>query len=197
MPEPGTNANSSVSWSGNPGVLGRAELERRIQSERPLVSGWLDFADQLQPNGFDLTLQEIGRLVGAGTIGVDNADRVLPELQPIPFAADGFVTLGPGPYQIVYNEIVDLPNDLMALGRPRSSLCRCGVTVHTAVWDAGYRGRSTSLLVVDNPDGFRLQRGARVMQLVFFGLMETVERGYQGIYQGENITSPAEPRSKL
>ena len=57
---------------------------------------------------------------------------------PLDFDADGFVTLTPGPYQIVYNEIVDLPNDLMALGRPRSSLCRCGVTIHTAIWDAGY-----------------------------------------------------------
>lgn len=197
MPEPGTNSSSGVSWSLNPGVLGRAELERRIRSERPLVSGWLDLAAQLQPNGFDLTLQEIGRLAGAGAIGVDNGDRVLPELRPIPFAIDGYVTLGPGPYQIVYNEIVDLPNDLMALGRPRSSLCRCGVTVHTAVWDAGYRGRSTSLLVVDNPDGFRLQRGARVMQLVFFGLTESVERGYQGIYQGESIAPPAERRSSV
>lgn len=174
------------------GVLGRAELERRIQGERPLVSGWLDLAAQLQPNGFDLTLQEIGRLVGAGSIGVDNADRVLPELHPILFAADGYVTLSPGPYQIVYNEIVDLPNDLMALGRPRSSLCRCGVTIHTAVWDAGYRGRSTSLLVVDNPAGFRLQRDARVMQLVFFGLSEAVEHGYHGVYQGENVASSAD-----
>lgn len=173
------------------GVLGRAELERRIMSERPLVSGWLDLATQLQPNGFDLTLQEIGRLAGAGAIGVDNADRVLPDVQPLAFNGDGFVTLAPGPYQIVYNEIVDLPNDLMALGRPRSSLCRCGVSIHTAVWDAGYRGRSTSLLVVDNPAGFRLQRDARVVQLVFFGLAETVQRGYQGIYQGENVVPPA------
>jgi dUTP pyrophosphatase len=169
------------------GVLGRPELERAIRAERPLISEWLDLAAQLQPNGFDLTLSEIGRLVGRGSIGTDNADRVLPNLQPIPFDADGYVTLTPGPYQIVYNEIVDLSKDLMALGRPRSSLCRCGVSIHTAVWDAGYRGRSTSLLVVDNPDGFRLQRNARVMQLVFFRLSAAVDRGYQGVYQGENI----------
>ena len=168
-------------------MLGRAELERAIRGERPLITEWLDLDAQSQPNGFDLTLNDIGRLAGQGTIGTDNADRVLPELQPIPFDVDGYVTLTSGPYQIVYNEIVDLPNDLMALGRPRSSLCRCGVSIHTAVWDAGYRGRSTSLLVVDNPDGFRLQRNARVMQLVFLRLSAAVDRGYQGVYQGENI----------
>jgi dUTP pyrophosphatase len=63
------------------------------------------------------------------------------------------------------------------------------VSIHTAVWDAGYRGRSTSLLVVDNPDGFRVQRNARLMQLVFFPLSAAVERGYQGVYQDENISA--------
>lgn len=75
----------------------------------------------------------------------------------------------------------------MALGRPRSSLNRCGVTIHTAVWDAGYNGRSTSMLVVNNPAGFRVQRDARVMQLVFFGMAEATAEGYRGRYQGENI----------
>jgi dUTP pyrophosphatase len=73
----------------------------------------------------------------------------------------------------------------MALAMPRSSLLRCGVTVHTAVWDAGYSGRSQSLMVVYNPRGFRLQRNARIVQLVFFRLTQETE-GYQGIYQGEN-----------
>ncbi|MEZ4505560.1 MAG: hypothetical protein R2848_06755 [Thermomicrobiales bacterium] len=93
--------------------------------------------------------------------------------------------LSPGPYHITYAETVSLPKDLMALGRPRSSLTRSGVAIHTAVWDAGYSGRSTSLLVVSNPAGFRVQR-ARVAQLVFIQLSTADDVGYQGIYQGEN-----------
>ena len=93
----------------------------------------------------------------------------------------------PGPYQIVFNEMVDLPNDLMALGRPRSSLCRIGATIVTAVWDAGYTGRSTALLVVENPAGMRIERDARLMQLVFFTLNAPTARGYDGDYQGENL----------
>ena len=75
----------------------------------------------------------------------------------------------------------------MALGRPRSSLTRSGATIHTAVWDAGYSGRSTSLLVVHSPAGFRLQRDARVMQLVFFSLARATTSGYAGAYQHENV----------
>ena len=141
---------------------------------------------QLQPNGFDMTLREVGRHAGPGQIGVSSDDRVLPDLIPVPFDDDGWVTLPQGIYHIVYNEVVSLPENLMALGRPRSSLGRSGVTIHTSVWDAGYSGRSTSLLSVLNPEGFRVQRDARVMQLVFIGLAEATLAGYSGRYQGEN-----------
>lgn len=170
------------------GALSREQLQSLIDAtDRPLLTGLLDVEKQIQPNGVDLTLREIARHVGRGAIGVDNADRVLPELQPVSFDDEGWATLEPGVYHILYNEVVDIPESLMALGRPRSSLNRCGVTIHTAVWDAGYNGRSTSMLVVNNPDGFRVQRDARVMQLVFFGMSEATAEGYRGRYQGENL----------
>ena len=169
------------------GALGREELLARIAGEPPLIAGYVSLDEQLQPNGFDLSLAEIGTLAGAGAIGRTNAERTLPGVQAIAFDDDGWVDLRPGPYQIVFNEMVDLPNDLMALGRPRSSVCRMGASVVTAVWDAGYRGRSTALLVVENPAGMRVQRDARLMQLVFFALNAATSEGYAGVYQGENL----------
>lgn len=169
------------------GALSREQLLSLIQSERPLITELVDIENQVQPNGVDLTLLEIARHAGEGAIGIDSADRVLPELQNLEFDADGWLTLEPGSYHIVYNEIVDIPKNLMALGRPRSSLTRCGVTIYTAVWDAGYNGRSTSMLEVINPAGFRVQKHARVMQLVFFGMSEAPAEGYRGRYQGENL----------
>jgi len=174
------------------GVLGREALQAQIEASPPLVSGFRSLEDQLQPNGFDLSLAEIGKLAGGASIGRSNAQRVLPEVETLPFDDDGWVTLAPGSYQLVFNEVVDLPNDLMALGRPRSSLCRSGATVFTAVWDAGYRGRSTALLSVLNPQGLRLERDARLVQLVFFPLAAPTARGYEGIYQNER-TEPRLP----
>ena len=167
-------------------VLSSREIRALIESEPPLVRDFSDLDSQVQPNGFDLTLAQVQRYAGVGTIGIDNASRVLPPLEPVEADPDGFVLLQMGPYHVTYAETVCLPRDLMALGRPRSSLTRSGVAIHTAVWDAGYAGRSTSLLVVDNPDGFRVQIGARVAQLIFIRLSEPDETGYQGIYQGEN-----------
>lgn len=170
-----------------PGVLSREQILERIQSAAPLVSGWESLEEQAQPNGFDLRLAEVHRHGGGGTIGVSNADRVLPELERLETDEAGWWLLEPGCYHIVYSEVVALPTDLMALARPRSSLNRSGVTIHTAVWDAGYSGRSTSLLHVVNPGGFKVQRGARVLQLVFFSLALSAEQGYAGVYQGENV----------
>jgi len=170
-----------------PGALSREQLRFLTEErERPLISDYIDLETQLQPNGIDLTLREVSRFANAGSVGERAADRVLPELETLPFGEDGWIDLQPGSYHIVYNEVVDIPSSLMALGRPRSSLGRCGVTIHTAVWDAGYRGRSTSLLVVLNPDGFRLQRDSRVMQLVFLGLATATASGYAGRYLNEN-----------
>jgi dUTP pyrophosphatase len=57
-----------------------------------------------------------------------------------------------------------------------------GLSVPTAVWDAGYGGRGEGLLVVSNPHGVRLQRGARIAQLVLFQLSGPTT-GYAGRYQ--------------
>ena len=170
-------------------VLPKSQIRRLIDAAPPLVEGYIDLVQQLQPHGFELTLREVARLGPAGQMGADNADRVLPDLEPIPFGNDGFVELPAGSYLITYNEVVHLPLTVMALGRPRSSLLRCGVDIGTAVWDAGYRGRSQSLMVVHNEKGFRVQKNARVMQLVFFTLTSATE-GYSGKYQNENLERP-------
>ena len=167
-------------------VLSQQDIQRLLQQEPPLIEGYINLEAQVQPNGFDLTLREVALLQTSGTIADNNNQRSVPGLAPLVFDGLGFIDLMPGAYIITYNEIVHLPNNVMALARPRSSLLRCGVTVDTAVWDAGYSGRSQSLMVVYNPQGFRLQKNARVVQLVFLQLTGETE-GYHGVYQGENI----------
>jgi dUTP pyrophosphatase len=167
-------------------VLAARDIRRLIKHNPPLIKGYISLDEQLQTNGFDMTLRDIAALQSAGRIMASNSQRVVSELSPLSFDSADCIELAPGSYMITYNEVVHLPKNLMALGRPRSSLLRCGVNVGTAVWDAGYEGRSQSLLMVQNPLGFRVQKNARVMQLVFFELTGETE-GYKGIYQGENI----------
>ena len=157
-----------------------------LEQQPPLVEGYVDLEAQLQPNGIDLTLREVALLQSQGRITVSNEQRLVSELAPLVFDGLGFIDLMPGAYVVTYNEIVHLPNYVMALGRPRSSLVRSGVTVEMGVWDAGYSGRSQSLMLVYNPRGIRLQKDARIVQLILLKLTQETE-GYQGAYQGENI----------
>jgi len=167
-------------------VLSGNDIRRLIEREPPLVEGWVNIDEQVQANGFDLTLRDVALMKSGGQVAVDNRHRIVSDLSPLSFDSEGFLDLAPGAYMITYNEIVHLPKHIMALGRPRSSLLRCGVNVGTAVWDAGYEGRSQSLLVVHNPQGFRVQKNARITQLVFMELTGE-SAGYNGVYQGENI----------
>jgi len=167
-------------------VLSKHDIKGLLGQEPPLIEGFIDPDEQLQPNGVDLTLREIALFQSPGKIATSNRQRLVSDLAPLVFDGLDFIYLAPGIYSITYNEIVHLPRNIMALATPRSSLLRCGVTVNTAVWDAGYSGRSQSLMVVYNPQGFQLQRNARIIQLVFFRLTAETE-GYQGKYQDENI----------
>jgi len=167
-------------------ILSKQDIRRLLQQGPPLIEGFINLEKQLQPNGIDLTLREIALPQSAGKIAISDSQRLVSDLAPLVFNGLDFIDLIPGAYIVTFNEIVHLPQNIMALARPRSSLLRCGVTVNTAVWDAGYSGRSQSLMVVYNPQGFRLQRNARIVQIIFFKLTKETE-GYHGAYQGENI----------
>ena len=156
----------------------------------PLVSEYVNLVEQLQPNGFDLTVAAVAGLrasSGAAVLGVSDDDRQLPEPGITGFYSEDWWRLTAGAYLVTFNEVVNLPRWLMALGRPRSSLLRMGVSLHTAVWDAGYGGRSRALLTVHHPVAFHLQRNARIAQLVFLPLHRPDAAGYTGRYQGENL----------
>ena len=168
-------------------LLDRDSISKLILSDSPLITSFINLEEQLQPNGIDLTLMEVRELTSSGYIGKDSQQRLLSDNKIIAFDEQGWVRLYQGSYLITFNEICNLPLDLMALGKPRSSLLRSGVTINTAVWDAGYKGRSQSLLTIFNPNGFEIQQNARLIQLIFVRLENLASIGYQGRFLNENI----------
>ena len=154
---------------------------------RSLVESMIDPETQTQMCGLELTLQKIERFITAGAVAFDNKERRLPETEIVNFDEMGWIELSAGAYLVTFNEVVNIPGNVAAIARARSTLLRCGATLETALWDPGYRGRSQSLLVVYNPLGLRLKKNARLMQLVFLRLEKEAEKLYSGKYQGENI----------
>ena len=167
-------------------VLNDVQLKSLI-AEHSLVIGMNpDIA--VQSCGIDLSIESISRFyMSQGTLGRDNKDRRLPEIRELKFDAAGWMDLIPGVYSIRYAETVNIPKNLMAIGRPRSSVMRMGCSVESSVFDPGYSGKPTGLLIVSNDDGLRIQQGARVLQLIFMDLSDAAEAGYSGVYQRENL----------
>ena len=146
-----------------------------------------DLETQTQSNGVELTLAQLACFEGAGALAFDNSERVLPPTATVEFDAEGWVHLPPGAYKVRFTETVSVPLDRFAISRPRSSLLRMGASMPTALWDSGFRGKGEGLLVVHNPHGLRLRRGARLIQLVFFQTASPTGKPYAGVYQNAGL----------
>jgi dUTP pyrophosphatase len=178
-----------------PSFLTKAQLLKLLNPDNglPLVEGLLDPNVQVQPAGIDLSAQKVLAPISTATIGFTQAMTRLPVYNELEFDQDGLVHLAPGPYKIILNEIVHIPNNIVGIARPRSTIARSGADVVTALWDPGYSGRSEVLLVVHNPHGLSLYRNARIIQLCFWEVSQPLQEGtgYSGRYQLENINKPA------
>src|SRR5688572_21237555 len=102
-------------------VLSREELRVALAADPPLVED-IDQGVQLQPNGIDIRVDRVASLASRGQLGVDARDAA--ERSELATDADGWWDLATGAYVIGYLERVNLPNDVMAFARPRSSLLR-------------------------------------------------------------------------
>ena len=159
---------------------------RALITEHSMITKYVDLDTQLQPSGFDLSLESIEEYLGEGAVDFSNKERVIGETRPLVPDGEGWYHLEKGVYKVVYNEIVKMPLDVAAIARTRSTLLRNGAEVGTAVWDPGYEGRSSSMLTVHNQYGLRLKKDARIAQLIFFHTGE-VGKGYSGVYQKERM----------
>jgi len=155
------------------------------EKAKKYVYGFVDLSLQEQVNGIDLTVGEIYQFCEKGTLDFDNSRRKIPRTKPLR-PKDEWYSLKPGVYLVRYRESVEIPLDCVALVLPRSSLLRMGATLHTALYDSGYKGRGVGLLVVFNPFGVKLSKNARIGQIIFIK-SEKVEKGYEGEYLGEGL----------
>lgn len=138
-------------------------------------------AEQIQPNGVDLTVTAVYEQTSPGAVVV--GDKTVGERRELEPDGD-YYHLEPGGYVVQYGEIVRIPANHVGFLYPRSSLLRNSCMLDTAVWDAGYEGRGEGLLEVYHP--IDLEQDARIAQLVL--ARADHEDEYDGTYHGENMT---------
>lgn len=164
----------------------------KLALEHNMITDYLDFKTQLQPNGFDLTLDKVAVIrnddqgltyePGRGTANIDfsNTKRAIPNFTPIPWYLEG-LSLIPGHYLFRAAERFFMPPDIAALCVARSTLNRCGGFLDSAAVDAGYSGPLEFPVRLTLPVHFHYR--ARFVQILFFKLTGPADKIYNGIYK--------------
>ena len=164
-------------------VLGYKRIKELIKTKKLLEN--VD-EKNIQPAGVDLRVKCIYRLKNGGFLGIKN--RRTPDVEVVAKYKEEKFTLKPNEFVLVETmEKVNMPNDLLALILPRSSLFRCGVSLHTAVVDPGFIGTLTFGMKNLSEHPFEIEIGTRIGQIVFEKVKGNTKL-YEGKYQGGKVT---------
>jgi deoxycytidine triphosphate deaminase len=174
-------------------LLGVHELLKLV-SEKKLVTG-LSRRELKNPEGagFDLRLGEIYQPLSKGFLGVE--ERQTPKLKLLAkFGRDKNFKLKPNQYYVVKTvEKVNLPLDLAATFRPRSTLYRSGIGVFSGNVAPGYRGEINVGICNFSKFPFTIELGARFLHIMFWQVKGRVN-AYRGQWQGGRTTTKKRER---
>lgn len=140
--------------------------------------------------GFDLRIGELYQSKGQGFLGIE--ERKTPEIKLVAKYHKKKKTkifLKPETYYLMQTiEKLNLPENLLALFTPRSTLYRSGVYIFGGQTAPGYKGGLTTGIYNFRNEKFELEMGARVLHLMFFEV-KGKSNLYRGQWQGGRITT--------
>lgn len=166
------------------------QLTGRQIIERGIVNNYCE--DAVQQQGIDVRLKSVrvvtienklgeiraGFIPNRGKTKLPYYEEVIPE--------NGEYILDPGFYDVELMESCSIPNNATLHYKTRSSLVRCGATVHSGQFDGGFKTENMGcFLHVINP--IVIEVGARIAQaLVFESYPVNNEDMYNGQWQNDN-----------
>ena len=171
-------------------ILGIKKLLKLVKEKR-LVEN-LSERELKNPEGagFDIRIGELYEVKGKGFLGVE--ERETPEIKLIAkFDKKKIkkVSLQPKRYYLMKTvEKLNLPENLLALFTPRSTLYRSGVYILGGQTAPGYQGELTTGIYNFRDEKFELEMGARVIHIMFFEV-KGKSNLYRGQWQGGRVTT--------
>lgn len=147
--------------------------------------------------GFDLRVGEVFTFE-EGEAFLGENERHTPKTNSIArYNQEKDVILKPGDFVLVKTiERVNLPDDIAAIFRPRSTLQRCGIGLFTATASPGYCGELTFGMYNFGKNNFRLELGARIVHIIFFKTTDNISE-YRGQWQGGRVSTEGESESQV
>ena len=140
--------------------------------------------------GFDIRIGELYKISGKGFMGV--TERETPAMELVAKFEEGKttrVTLDPKIYYVMKTvEKVNMPQDLLAVMTPRSTLFRSGVFIFGGQVAPGYCGELSMGIYNFRDEPFDLEMGARVLHIMFSEVAGESNL-YKGQWQGGRVTT--------
>lgn len=139
--------------------------------------------------GFDLRLGEVHRISGSAFLG--ETHRETPAIKTVASygSKKNSIKIKPGDFYLISTiEEVNLPHDITANLKPRTTTFRSGLFLRTGNVAPGYRGKLTFGLKNEGPVTVTLELGCRIVHAQF----EWVDGGgsmYRGQWQGGRVTT--------
>ncbi len=170
-------------------ILGIDELLRLVR-EKELVKH-LSEREIQRPEGagFDIRVGEIYEIEGEGFLGVEKRKTPTPKLVA-QYGKDKEYILKPGAYVLVRTiEEVNIPENLVMLTFPRSTLQRCGILLLATQTAPGYSGKLVFGMKNLGPCPFRMELGARIAHVIFLEVKGKTSL-YRGQWKGGRVATP-------
>ncbi|MEK7510115.1 MAG: hypothetical protein AAB567_00965 [Patescibacteria group bacterium] len=171
-------------------VLGIKELHQLVREKNLVTNLSQRELENPEGAGFDLRIGELYEISGQGFLGV--SERQTPDMKLLAKYDENKtveVQLQPQTYYLLKTvEDVNMPENLLALMTPRSTLFRSGVYVFGGQVPPGYQGGLNMGVYNFRDTNFRLEMGARVVHIMFFEV-KGESNLYRGQWQGGRVTT--------
>jgi deoxycytidine triphosphate deaminase len=170
--------------------LGAKELLQLVKDKK-LMEGLCE-RELTTPEGagFDIRIGELYKISGKGFMGV--TERSTPGMELIAKFEEAEtikVSLEPCTYYLMKTiEKVNMPQDLLAISTPRSTLFRSGVYIFGGQVPPGYCGELSMGIYNFRNEPFELEMGARVLHIMF-SQVQGESNLYRGQWQGGRVTT--------
>ena len=171
-------------------ILGVKELLKLVK-EKKLVEN-LSERELKNPEGagFDIRIGELYEAEGKGFLGVE--ERETPKIKLLAKFSEKEskkASLKPRTYYLMKTiEKLNLPENILALFTPRSTLYRSGIYIFGGQTAPGYRGELTTGIYNFREENFELEMGSRVIHVMFFEVKGETNL-YRGQWQGGRVTT--------
>lgn len=170
--------------------LGVDELLKRVEDDKLVVD--LSERELTYPEGagFDLRLGEVFTVAGEGYLGITER-QTAPATLVMAYDPDKIqsIEVKPGDFYLVKTiEKVNMPDNLLGIFKPRSTLQRMGCFLRTAQVAPGYSGELTFALANVGPVTVKIELGARIVHIMFTEIKGSSNL-YRGQWQGGRVTA--------